>query len=116
MLKSPYGHVVYELNPDFKPPTRPFRRMNYSDAIEYLKKNNITKDDGSFYEFGEVCIFYLKNYTGRPKSLYYVKKFEENCLNFYYIILVTDVEKNFQLNFTIILVTDCCFVLFYFFP
>ncbi|KAJ8931395.1 hypothetical protein NQ314_015692 [Rhamnusium bicolor] len=31
----------------------PFLRMNYSDAIEYLKKNNITKDDGTFYEFGE---------------------------------------------------------------
>lgn len=27
--------------------------MNYSDAIEYLKENNITKEDGSFYEFGE---------------------------------------------------------------
>jgi len=29
--------------------------MNYSDAIDYLKENNITKEDGSFYEFGEVC-------------------------------------------------------------
>lgn len=28
--------------------------MNYSDAIKYLKDNNITKEDGSFYEFGEV--------------------------------------------------------------
>ncbi|KAG8319441.1 hypothetical protein J6590_091806 [Homalodisca vitripennis] len=27
--------------------------MNYSDAIKYLKDNNITKEDGSFYEFGE---------------------------------------------------------------
>lgn len=32
-----------------------FRRMNYSDAIVYLKENNITKEDGTFYEFGEVC-------------------------------------------------------------
>lgn len=30
--------------------------MNYSDAIEYLRENNITKEDGSFYEFGEVWI------------------------------------------------------------
>lgn len=53
VLKSPLGHIVYELNPDFKVPTRPFLRMNYPDAIEYLRENNITKEDGSFYEFGE---------------------------------------------------------------
>lgn len=29
--------------------------MNYSDAIVYLKEHNITKDDGTFYEFGDVC-------------------------------------------------------------
>lgn len=28
--------------------------MNYSDAIVYLKEHNIKKDDGTFYEFGEV--------------------------------------------------------------
>jgi len=53
ILKSPYGQIVQELNPDFKPPKRPFRRMAYTDAITYLKENNITKDDGSFYEFGD---------------------------------------------------------------
>ncbi|XP_071116512.1 asparagine--tRNA ligase, cytoplasmic-like [Haliotis cracherodii] len=53
VLKTPYGEIVYELNPDFKPPKRPFRRMQYSDAIVYLKENNITKEDGTFYEFGE---------------------------------------------------------------
>ena len=32
-----------------------YRRMNYTEAIQYLKDNNITKDDdGTFYEFGEV--------------------------------------------------------------
>ncbi|EDW40488.1 GL25269 [Drosophila persimilis] len=46
VLKSPYGHLVMELNPDFKPPKKPFRRMDYA-------KNNVTKDDGTFYEFGE---------------------------------------------------------------
>lgn len=54
VLKSPYGHIVHELNPEFKVPERPFLRMNYSDAIEYLKNNGIAKEDGSFYEFGEV--------------------------------------------------------------
>ena len=31
------------------------RRMNYADAIVYLKEHNIKKEDGTFYEFGEVC-------------------------------------------------------------
>lgn len=54
ILKSPYRDLVYELNPNFQVPQKPFLRMNYSEAIEYLKKNNITKEDGTFYEFGEV--------------------------------------------------------------
>ena len=29
------------------------RRMNYSEAIVYLKENDIKKPDGTFYEFGE---------------------------------------------------------------
>ncbi|XP_054715560.1 asparagine--tRNA ligase, cytoplasmic-like [Uloborus diversus] len=53
ILKSPVAHLVYEFNPEFKAPKKPFRRMNYADAIEYLRANNITKEDGSFYEFGE---------------------------------------------------------------
>lgn len=53
VLQSPLGHLVQELNPGFQMPKRPFKRMNYSDAIEYLRENNITKEDGSFYEFGE---------------------------------------------------------------
>ena len=54
MLKSPHAALLREINPDFKPLKRPFRRMNYADAIEYLRANKITKDDGTFYEFGEV--------------------------------------------------------------
>ncbi|KAM7125402.1 asparagine--tRNA ligase, cytoplasmic isoform 6-T6 [Molossus nigricans] len=53
VLKSPAASIVYELNPKFKPPKRPFKRMNYSDAIMWLKEHNIKKEDGTFYEFGE---------------------------------------------------------------
>lgn len=53
VLKSPYGSIIKELNPDFVPPKKPFKRMNYADAITWLKENNVTKDDGTFYEFGE---------------------------------------------------------------
>ncbi|XP_023246501.1 asparagine--tRNA ligase, cytoplasmic [Copidosoma floridanum] len=53
VLQSPMGYLVKELNPNFQVPKRPFRRMDYSEAIDYLKENNITKEDGSFYEFGE---------------------------------------------------------------
>ena len=54
VMKSEFGPLVKELNPNFEPPQKPFLRMNYSEAIEYLKANGITKDDGTFYEFGEV--------------------------------------------------------------
>ncbi len=39
---------------NFKPPKRPFKRMNYTDAIVWLKEHDIKKDDGTYYEFGEV--------------------------------------------------------------
>ena len=32
---------------------KPFRRMRYTEAIEWLKENNVRKDDGTFYEVGE---------------------------------------------------------------
>lgn len=53
VLKSEYGEIVYQLNPEFKKPERPFLRMNYRDAIKYLREHNITKEDGTFYEDGE---------------------------------------------------------------
>lgn len=53
VLKSPAASLLYDLNKDFKPPKRPFRRMQYTEAIEWLKENDVKKDDGTYYEFGE---------------------------------------------------------------
>lgn len=48
-----YSIPVFTLQ-DFQPPKKPFRRMEYTDALKYLKEHDIRKDDGSFYEFGDV--------------------------------------------------------------
>lgn len=47
------SEIVKEMNPDFKPPRAPFKRMDYADAIKYLKDNDIKKETGEYYEFGE---------------------------------------------------------------
>ncbi|XP_015267618.1 PREDICTED: asparagine--tRNA ligase, cytoplasmic [Gekko japonicus] len=38
---------------EFQPPKRPFKRMNYADAIVWLKEHDVKKEDGTYYEFGE---------------------------------------------------------------
>lgn len=48
-----HSAVIFQ---NFKPPKRPFKRMNYSDAIEWLREHEVKKDDGTFYEFGEVTL------------------------------------------------------------
>ncbi|KAJ3147834.1 hypothetical protein HK101_002194 [Irineochytrium annulatum] len=45
--------IMAQLNPKFKRPTLPFRRMAYSDAIDWLRANGIKKEDGTYYQFGE---------------------------------------------------------------
>lgn len=56
------GEIIRTLNPDFKPPKKPFKRMNYADAIVWLKEHGIKKDilndsgekiGETDYEFGE---------------------------------------------------------------
>ncbi|CAO3607458.1 unnamed protein product [Mucor hiemalis] len=47
------AELVKQLNPNFVKPSRPFMRMKYEDAITYLKENEIKKEDGSYYQFGE---------------------------------------------------------------
>lgn len=44
---------VKSLNPDFKPPTQPFLRMRYSEAIEWLREHDIPNEDGEPHKFGD---------------------------------------------------------------
>ncbi|KAH0536368.1 hypothetical protein FGG08_006766 [Glutinoglossum americanum] len=44
---------VKDLNPDFKPPARPFLRMKYADAIAWLNENEITNEEGTPHVFGD---------------------------------------------------------------
>jgi len=54
VLADPYaGPLVRELNPDLVVPQRPFRRMEYGDAIAWLAEHNVLKDDGTAYEHGD---------------------------------------------------------------
>ena len=53
VLKTPVASIVYDLNPSFKPLKRPFRRLNSSDAIEWLREHSAKKEDMTLYEFGD---------------------------------------------------------------
>ena len=52
-MSSHLGELLRQVNPDFKPPKRPFKRMTYSDAIKYLREHEIKKEDDTYYEYGE---------------------------------------------------------------
>ena len=47
------GDLLQQVNPDFVAPKRPFRRMQYVDALEWLREHDVKKEDGSYYEFGD---------------------------------------------------------------
>lgn len=50
-------NIVFFKN--FVAPKKPFKRMDYKMAIQFLRENNIKKEDNSFYEFGEVIFYYF---------------------------------------------------------
>eukprot|EP01096_Ripella_sp_DP13-Kostka_P005514 TRINITY_DN1879_c0_g1_i3.p1 TRINITY_DN1879_c0_g1~~TRINITY_DN1879_c0_g1_i3.p1 ORF type:complete len:675 (+),score=354.65 TRINITY_DN1879_c0_g1_i3:32-2026(+) len=53
VLDSPYGALLKEINPNIAVPKRPFKRMNYTDALKWLEENNVQKPEGGFYTFGD---------------------------------------------------------------
>ena len=46
------GHME-ELNPGFKVPERPFKRMRYSEAIDWLREHHVKNEDGNEHTFGD---------------------------------------------------------------
>ncbi|KAF2671074.1 asparaginyl-tRNA synthetase, cytoplasmic [Microthyrium microscopicum] len=44
---------IERLNPGFTPPARPFLRMKYSDAIQWLIDHKIENEEGKPHEFGD---------------------------------------------------------------
>nr|KMM65772.1 asparaginyl-tRNA synthetase [Coccidioides posadasii RMSCC 3488] len=44
---------IKSLNPDFKPPSRPFKRMKYAEAIDWLREHNIPNEEGNPHTFGD---------------------------------------------------------------
>ncbi|KAJ3066528.1 Asparagine--tRNA ligase, cytoplasmic, partial [Rhizoclosmatium hyalinum] len=55
VMNDPIGsQLLKELNPDFKPPSRPFKRMPYTEAIAWLNERNIINEKtGQPFAFGE---------------------------------------------------------------
>lgn len=45
--------IIKELNPDFQMPQRPFMRMKYSDAIDWLVEHGIPNEDNEPHKFGD---------------------------------------------------------------
>jgi asparaginyl-tRNA synthetase len=44
---------ITDLNPEFTMPERPFKRMKYQDAIDWLVEHNIPNEDGETHKFGD---------------------------------------------------------------
>ena len=47
------GPILRELNPELKPLARPFRCMEYTEALEWLERHKVMKEDGTPFVFGD---------------------------------------------------------------
>ncbi|CAN6674924.1 asparagine--tRNA ligase, cytoplasmic [Trichomonascus vanleenenianus] len=47
------GPLVKQLNPNFKVPARPFKRMQYIEALEWLNEHGIPNEEGEKFKFGD---------------------------------------------------------------
>jgi asparaginyl-tRNA synthetase len=54
LLADPVAsEIIKTLHPEFVPPSRPFLRLDYKDAIKYLNEHGIKKEDGSDHVVGD---------------------------------------------------------------
>lgn len=47
------GPLVKKLNPNFQPPSAPFKRMTYREALEWLNEHGIPNEEGEKFKFGD---------------------------------------------------------------
>ncbi|CAG9986698.1 unnamed protein product [Clonostachys byssicola] len=53
-LEDPVAaEAIKKYNPDFVKPARPFMRMRYADAIEWLREKGIKNEEGNDHTFGD---------------------------------------------------------------
>jgi asparaginyl-tRNA synthetase len=53
-LENPIAaNAIKTYNPEFTKPSRPFLRMRYSEAIDWLRAKGIKNEDGNDHVFGD---------------------------------------------------------------
>lgn len=53
MADPAISSYIKQLNPEFQMPSRPFKRMKYAEAIEWLREHNIANEEGQPHQFGD---------------------------------------------------------------
>lgn len=53
LAHPPTAALIASLNPKFQKPERPFKRMRYADAIEWLREHSILNEEGQPHTFGD---------------------------------------------------------------